>query len=229
MQEGDYSKKWQVLGAVSMGIFLSTIDGSIVNLALPTLIRDLNTNFAAVNWVLLIYLLMLTTLMPVVGRIADIIGKKRIYTFGFMVFIIGSALCGLAGNVWLLVGFRVIQAIGAAMILALGPAILTDAFPPSERGRALGWVGLAVSLGIVTGPALGGLIIQYFSWHWIFYVNVPVGLVGIYIVTRVLSEDAPKGGQHFDYAGAATLFFGLLALLLALTMGQQLGFAIRSF
>jgi EmrB/QacA subfamily drug resistance transporter len=224
MVSPDYSRKWFVMAAVGMGIFLSTIDGSIVNVALPTLVRELNTNFPTVQWVVLAYLLTLTTLMLSVGRLADMIGKKPIYTTGFAVFTIGSVLCGLAPTVGWLIGFRVLQAFGAAMILALGMAIITEAFPRSERGRALGISGAIVSIGIVVGPTLGGLLLQNFSWHWIFFVNLPVGIIGIWMVLRYVPAIQPEGGQRFDFAGAAVLFIGLLSLLLALTRGQTVGF-----
>ncbi|MGH2545038.1 MAG: MFS transporter, partial [Ardenticatenaceae bacterium] len=151
----DYGRKWYVMAAVAMGIFLATIDGSIVNVALPTLVRELETEFATVQWVVLAYLLTLTTLLLGVGRLADMRGKKLIYAAGFVVFTIGSVLCGLSPTVYWLIGFRVLQAIGAAMILALGPAIVTEAFPARERGKALGVVGSIVSVGIVVGPTLG--------------------------------------------------------------------------
>src|SRR5690606_5395867 len=137
----DYSRKWFVMLAVSLGVFLATIDGSIVNVALPTLVRELNTDFATVQWVVLAYLLTLTTLMLSVGRLADMIGKKFIYMTGFIVFTTGSVLCGLAPTVFWLIAFRVIQAIGASMVFSLGTAIVTEAFPPSERGKALGIIG----------------------------------------------------------------------------------------
>ncbi len=148
----DYSRKWYVMAAVAMGIFLGTIDGSIVNVALPTLVRDLSTNFATVQWVVLAYLLTQATLLLSVGRLGDMIGKKPIYTTGFVVFTTGSVLCGLAPTVYWLIGFRVLQAIGAAMMFALGAAIVTEAFPPAERGKALGLIGSIVSIGIVVGP-----------------------------------------------------------------------------
>ena len=174
----DYSRKWYVMAAVAMGIFLATIDASIVNVALPTLVRELSTEFTLVRWVVLVYLLTVTTLILNMGRLGDMVGKKPVYAAGFIIFTIGSALCGIAPTVYWLIGFRVLQAIGAAMMMALGVAIVTEAFPPSERGRALGLAGSIVSIGIVVGPVLGGLIIDALSWHWIFYVNLPVGILG---------------------------------------------------
>ena len=213
-----------MLSAVAMGIFLATIDGSIVNVALPTLSAALGADFATVQWVVLSYLLTITTLLAVVGRLADMYGRKRLYNSGFVVFTVGSLLCGLSPSVGWLIGFRVLQGIGAALILALGLALVTEAFPPQERGRALGIAGSIVSIGIVTGPTLGGVIIENLSWHWIFFVNVPIGIVGTYLVWRNIPATRPPGGQAFDFGGAATLCLGLLGILLGLTTGQQEGF-----
>jgi EmrB/QacA subfamily drug resistance transporter len=220
----DYSRKWYVMVPVGAGIFLSTIDGSIVNIALPTLTRSFDTNFATVQWVVLAYLLAISTLMLSVGRLADMIGKKPIYTTGFIVFTAGSVMCGLAPGIYWLIGFRVLQAVGAAMILALGLAIITESFPAEERGRALGISGSIVSIGIVIGPTLGGFLIDAASWRWIFFVNLPVGIAGTLLAWRFIPNIHPAGGQRFDYLGAVTFFVSLLSLLLALTLGQQDGF-----
>ncbi len=222
--EHDYSRKWLVMSAIAMGIFLATIDGSIVNVALPTLSAELNTDFATVQWVVLVYLLTLTTLQAVVGRLADMYGRKILYNSGFIVFTVGSLLCGLAPTVGWLIAARIVQGAGGALILALGMAIITDAFPPGERGRALGISGSIVSIGIVTGPTLGGLIIENLSWHWIFFVNVPIGILGTYLAWRNIPQTRPPGGQVFDFGGAATLCVFLLAFLLGLTTGQRQGF-----
>ncbi len=221
----DFSKKWYVLSAVGMGVFLATIDGSIVNISLPTLVASFQTDFALVQWVVLSYLLTVTTLMLGVGRLADIYGKKPIYTAGFIVFTVGSVLCGLSPTIYTLIGFRVLQALGAAMIMALGMAIVTEAFPGSERGRALGITGTIVSVGIAVGPTLGGLIVKNLSWHWIFFVNLPIGIIGTLMVIRYVPAFKPPGGQRFDYWGALTLCISLLSLLMALTFGQRIGFS----
>lgn len=220
----DYSRKWYVMAAVAMGVFLSTIDGSIVNVALPTLVTDLNTDFAIVQWVVLSYMLPLTTLLLGVGRLADIRGKKRIYSIGFVIFTVGSLLCAASPSVSVLIAMRVVQAIGASMILALGPAITTEAFPSNERGKALGITGSMVSIGIISGPVIGGLILGNLSWHWIFLVNLPVGILGIWMVHRFVPDLPPTGGRRFDFAGAITLFISLVTLLLGLTFGQTVGF-----
>lgn len=222
--EIDFSHKWYVLIAVGSGVFLATMDGSIINVSLPTLVRALGTNFTVVQWVVLGYLLTVTTTMLSFGRVGDIFGKKKIYLLGYAVFLLGSALCGFSMTVYWLIAFRILQAVGAAMIMALGAAILTEAFPPRERGKAMGMIGAIVSVGIAIGPALGGIIIGGLSWRWIFYVNLPVGIVGAIMVWRYIPDFRPGKQQSFDYWGSLTLFAGLLALLLALTFGQFHGF-----
>ena len=220
----DYSRKWYVMAAVAMGIFLSTIDGTIINVALPTLVRDLNADFPTVQWVMLSYLLTLAILLLTMGRLGDMVGKKPVYALGMVIFTAGSVLCGLSPTVFWLIGFRVLQAIGAAMTMALGTAILAEAFPPTERGKAMGISGTMVAIGIVTGPVVGGIIVDALSWHWIFLVNVPVGCIGIFLVLRYVQNTRPVGNQRFDFLGAGTLLGSLLCLLLALTIGQRIGF-----
>lgn len=220
----DYGCKWYVMAAAGTGVFLATVDGSIINISLPTLVRSLHTEFAVVQWVVMAYLLTITCSMAIIGRLADMVGKKSIYMLGFVIFTLGSALCGLAPTVNWLISFRVLQAIGAAMTMALGAAIVTEAFPPEERGRAMGVIGVIVSVGIVTGPALGGMILGVLSWRWIFYVNLPVGITGILLAQRYVPDFKPGGRQTFDVLGALSLCLGLLLLLLGLTLGQQQGF-----
>ncbi|MDH3517717.1 MAG: MFS transporter, partial [Acidimicrobiia bacterium] len=222
-QPSDYNRKWWVMGTVSIGVLLATIDGSIVNVALPTLVDEFGTTFAVIQWVSLGYLLTLATLTLGVGRLGDIIGKKKIYTAGFSAFTAASILCGLAPTVGFLIGFRVIQALGATMVLSLGIAILTEAFPSSERGKAIGLVGTAVSIGIITGPVVGGILISAFDWRYIFFVNIPVGIAGTFMALRHIPDTPPVGGQKMDYLGAIVLSVSLLALSLALTLGQEAG------
>jgi EmrB/QacA subfamily drug resistance transporter len=219
-----FKRKWNIMLAVGVGIFLATIDSSIVNIALPTLVESFQTKFSVVQWVVLSYLLTLATLLLSIGRLADIIGKKPIYQAGMITFIVGSLFCGLSPTIYSLIIFRVLQATGAAMMISLGAGIITESFPGKERGKAMGVVGSIVSIGIITGPTLGGLIIEYISWHWIFFVNLPIGIIGSMLVYRFLPNLKTNRNQRFDYAGAITLFISLLAFLLALTLGQNLGF-----
>src|SRR5690554_3603864 len=219
----DYSQKWWVLLSVAMGIFLSTIDGSIVNVSLPTLEAVFDTSFATVQWVVVSYLLVITSLMLGVARLADMIGKRRIYLSGMVVFTIGSLLCGIAPTVGFLIGFRAFQGLGAVMMQALGMAIVTEAFPPTERGRALGISGTIVSLGISIGPTIGGLLIGTVGWRWIFLVNLPVGIVGFWLARRYVPDWRPPGGQRFDGIGAVLLFVTLVCMAIGLTFGPTRG------
>ncbi|UCH94803.1 MAG: DHA2 family efflux MFS transporter permease subunit [Candidatus Aminicenantes bacterium] len=220
----DYSRKWYVMAAVGMGILLGTIDASIVNVALPTLIREFNASFSTVQWVVLAYMLTLSTLTLTMGRWGDIIGKKQIYMAGMVVFTLGSMLCGISPSIYWLIGFRVFQAVGASMTAALGAAVITEAFPPQQRGKAIGAAGAIVSFGIVSGPAIGGMLIDFISWRWIFYVNVPIGIIGVILALRFVPNIKTAKGQRFDYGGASSVFISQLALLLALTVGQRIGF-----
>lgn len=220
----DYADKWWVMVAVSMGVLLATIDGSIVNVAMPRLVEELNTSFNVIQWVALAYLLTLATLTLGVGRVGDVYGKKAIYTVGFAVFTGASVLCGLAPSVGFLIALRIVQAVGAVMILALGPAVLLEAFPSTERGKALGLIGTAVSIGVITGPLVGGLLISTFGWRSIFFVNLPVGILGTVLAIRYVPRSSRLGRQKFDFLGAALLSGALLAVCLALTTGQERGF-----
>ncbi len=220
----DYSKKWTVMAAVATGIFLATIDGSIVNIALPTLQTDLQATFSTVQWVVLGYLLTIAVLLLSIGRWADMVGKKRIYTAGYLVFMAGSLACGLSTTIGILISARVFQSIGGAMMMALGTAIITENFPPEERGKALGISGLMVSLGIIAGPILGGVILGALSWHWIFFVNLPIGIIGTLLVMKYVPNIVPRIKQEFDFLGAGLLLISLTCFLLGLTIGEVRGF-----
>ena len=221
----DYSKKWMVLGTVGSGVILATIDSSIVNVALPTIVDRFDSTFRAVQWIPLAYVLVIATLTLGTGRLGDIVGKKRIYTSGFALFTVASALCGLSTSVSMLIGFRIIQAVGAVMILSLGAAILTEGFPPHERGKALGFIGTFVSVGIITGPAVGGILISFYDWRSIFFVNIPVGIVGVIMAIRYVPNTPPRPGQRIDVPGMVLLSGALFAFSFAVTRSQVTGFA----
>ena len=210
--------------AVSMSVILATIDASIVNVAFPTLVEELDTSFNVIQWVALGYLLTIATLTMGMGRLGDVVGKKTLFVAGFAIFTVASALCGLSPDVSWLIGFRVIQGAGSVMLLALGAAIIVEAFPPTERGRAMGWIGTAVSLGIISGPVIGGVLISSFNWRAIFLVNIPVGIIGTLIAIRYVPRTPPAPGQRFDIAGAILMSVSLFSLSLALTLGQEAGF-----
>ncbi len=178
MDETDNSYKWRAMFVVSIGVFMATLDGSIVNVALPTLTRYFSTNLNTIQWVLLSYLLTITTLLLTLGRLSDMYGKKYIFSAGILIFTIGSFFCSISTSAGQLIAFRVLQGIGAAMLMANGPAIITHVFPHTERGKALGLIGTVVSIGSMTGPALGGFLIDWIGWQSIFYINIPIGIFG---------------------------------------------------
>ncbi len=201
---------------------MGPLDGSVVNLALPTLARHFSVGVTTVEWVAVAYLLTVSTLLLTFGRLGDIVGLKPLYLSGFAVFVVGSALCALAWNVWALVAFRAVQAVGAAMLFAVGPAIITQVFPARERGKALGLVGISVSAGLAVGPTLGGLLIAAGGWRLVFLINLPIGVAAFILASRILQLDSPKG-QRFDPFGAILSFVALFPLLLALSRGQEWG------
>lgn len=220
--------KWISLLAVGMGVFMGTLDMSIVNVTLPTLVRELDTSFSTIQWVILGYVLVVTSMMLGAARLGDIFDKKGLYALGLGLFTLGSLLCGFSPDVGWLIAFRVLQGCGAVINQALGMAIIVEVFPSSERGRALGLVGSIVSVGLAMGPAIGGIIVGLVGWRWIFWVNVPVCLFAILVVLRYVPAIIPREtSRRFDIQGALVLLMSLGSYALAMTMGQNLGFGSR--
>lgn len=213
-------RKWTILLTVGFGTFMATLDGSIVNIALPTIRKELNAG-EHVEWIILSYLLVTTSTLLIMGRLSDMFGRKRIYMMGFSVFVLGSFLCGLSWDIWSLVGFRLVQGLGASMIFAIGPAIISDAFLPNERGKALGLLGTVVAAGSSTGPVAGGLLLQHFGWSSIFYINVPIGLMAVWVAYKVLPKSPKTVRQHFDIPGAALFLVGVTSLLTGVDLGAE--------
>lgn len=218
------SNKWICLIAIALGSFMATIMFTSINVALPSLKESFGTEFNTVQWVVLSYLLASATLMPIVGRVADMVGKKSIYLSGLVVFVIGSLLSGIAPTITLLIIFRILQGIGSAFMIALSLAIITDVFPTEQRGQAIGISGSILSVGIVLGPALGGLLTDLLSWRWIFLLALAPGVISFALGQRFIPSYSAKKGQRFDFVGAIILFFVLLCFMLSLTFGQSLGF-----
>ena len=204
---------------VATGIFMSTLDSSIVNIALPAIMENLDAPFETVQWIVVIYLLTISSTLLAFGRLSDIKGRRWVYCYGFFWFSLGSLLCGTAGHAPMLIFSRAFQGIGAAMIMACSPALVVDAFPQKERGKALGLVGTVVATGLTAGPALGGLILQHFSWRVIFFVNIPIGAAAVVAAWHILKGTAADSASHepFDWPGAiclAAMCFGLLTFML---------------
>jgi len=212
--------KWIILGTIMFGTFMSTLDSSIVNIALPTIRRDLNAG-DSVEWVVLCYLLTTTSTLLIMGKLSDWTGRRQLYITGFCVFVLGSLLCGLAWNLWSLVAFRVVQGLGASMIYAIGPAIISDTFAPNERGQALGLMGSVVAAGSSTGPVIGGLLLGKFGWSSIFFVNIPIGLIAIWRAWTILPKTPTERGQRFDLVGAGLFLVGVTTLLTGLDFGPE--------
>jgi MFS family permease len=179
---------------------MATLDGNIVNVALPTLGAELRAPVDALQWIVNGYLLAITATLVVMGRLGDRLGHRALYAGGLVVFTLGSALCGVAPGLGALVAARVLQALGASAMMAIGPAVVTASFPPEMRGRALGAVGTVVAIGLTLGPPVGGLILSTLSWRWVFYVNLPVGIAGTAWALRVLPRGGVRGGPLLDRA-----------------------------
>jgi EmrB/QacA subfamily drug resistance transporter len=215
---------WLVVATVCIGAFIGQLDASIVTLAFPTLRHDFGAPLASVQWVGQAYLLTLIGLLPAVGRYADMIGRKLLYTYGFVIFIGGSALCGLAPSLAGLVGFRVLQGIGAAMLQANSVAIIAGAVPRDRLGRAIGIQGAAQALGLALGPAAGGLLLSLGGWRLIFFVNVPAGLAGTVLAWFLLPRTRHLAARaRFDWTGLGLFLPAVCALLLAISYGNRYG------
>jgi EmrB/QacA subfamily drug resistance transporter len=215
---------WLVVGTVCIGAFMGQLDASIVTLAFPTLGREFHASLADVQWVGQAYLLVLVGLLSAFGRYADMVGRKLLYTYGFVVFVVGSALCGLAPSLGVLIAFRALQGVGAAMFQANSVAIIAGAVPKDVLGRAIGVQGAAQALGLALGPAAGGLLIGLGGWRLIFYVNVPVGLVGIVAAWFLIPRSLHLSGRsRFDWAGLGILLPAVCTLLLGISYGNRYG------
>ena len=214
---------WGVLGVASLGAFLSTLNITIVNVALPSIAEDFAVGIDEAQLVVLGYLLALGTLLLAFGRPGDIVGYKKVYVCGLAIFGAASLLCGLAGNVWVLAGFRALQGVGSGMVQAIGPALISRAFPAEERGRAQGLFAISVALGIAVGPTLGALLTEAFSWSWVFFASVPACLLGVVWSLRALPSERPSAGGGFDPLGSLLLFGATSALLLAVLGGGRWG------
>lgn len=211
-----------ILSAVCLSMYMCTLDASIVNIALPKIMAYFNSSLAITEWVVMIYLLLISSLLLTYGRLGDMYGHKPVFLTGFTVFTAASALNAVAPSIGFLIAARGIQALGAGMVMAVMQAIVAQTFGPDERGRAIGITLAVVSLGLATGPTLGGILVSKFGWQSIFSVNIPIGIIGTLWAAKVLPFR--KGNpQKFDIAGSLLVFSWLSCLLLALSHGQEWG------
>lgn len=216
--------RWLVLVAIGLFTFMSTLDGSIVNIALPVMSKDMQIPMNQTEWIVSIYLMTVCACLPLFGKIGDSIGKIKIFRIGTLTFVIGSLMCGITHTFEILLFSRILQAIGASMTMSTNTGIITEVFPISERGRALGMIGAFVSLGSIMGPGLGGVILAKFTWEYIFLINVPVGVLTIILGQKVLPKDSTKSGAPIDFIGFLLFATTILTLFGGIFIGQELGY-----
>jgi EmrB/QacA subfamily drug resistance transporter len=220
------SYRWFVVGTVCIGSCMGQIDASMTQVLLPRLELEFAARLSNVSWVAVAYLLAMASFTPIFGRLADMVGRKLLYACGFLLFIGGSALCGFAPNLTMLIAFRVLQGIGAALITSNSIAIIVMATGPEERGRALGLQSAAQAIGLGAGPAVGGLILDTLGWQWAFWVNVPVGLIAAILGWLVIPQTKTiSDAGRFDWHGAILIAPALTALVAVLNQGHAWGLA----
>lgn len=220
------SRKWYIFFGVAISTFMSTLDGSIVNIALPVMMKDLGVELSTIQWVLTAYSICVAALLLSLGRLSDIRGRKWVFTRGLWIFSASSLLCGIAQSAHWLISVRCLQGIGAAMIMSSGTALIVDTFPRSERGRVLGMVSTAAACGLSAGPALGGLLLHNFSWRVIFYANVPVGGVTALAFSSFLKDTSSDRSldESFDWTGALLLATSILSVVFVLSHANGWGY-----
>ena len=199
------------------GIVIAAVDTTILVLALPEIEKALHVGVANVIWVIIAYLLVITLLATQVGRLGDMFGRVRMYKAGFAVFVVGSALCAVAWDEWSMIGFRIVQGVGGALVSANSGAVIADTFPVERRGRAYGFTAVGWNIGAITGIILGGVIVTYISWRWIFWINVPIGIGALLLAQRALHDRAERRSRRLDIGGMVLLGLGLSGVLLAMT------------
>lgn len=216
-----------ILIGIGIVIFMSTLDSSIVTVALPVLSKALNTNISLINWVVTMYLIVMSSTLMIFGKLGDKYGKIKFFKWGTLLFVISSALCAMSVSWLTLIISRSLQAIGAAMTMATSNGIIVEVFPDSRRGQALGWMGSFVSLGGIIGPSIGGILLNFFPWHIIFWLNVPIGVIAIFLLFRYLPNklDQKYANRGFDLTGSVLLVIGFTSMFVGILLSQQLGWA----
>ncbi|HEX5188824.1 MAG TPA: MFS transporter, partial [Streptosporangiaceae bacterium] len=212
---------WVVLIVMSLGFFMTLLDLTIVNIAIPDMISRLNATLDGVLWVINAYALVLAVLLITAGRLGDLLGQRRLFIIGVVVFTLASAACGFSPAVGWLIAFRAIQGVGAALLLPQTLAILTTVFPPERRGAAFGIWGAVAGVATIAGPTLGGLLVSAFDWRYIFFINLPIG-AAVIVMSVFLIPDIKVGARHrLDVPGVLLATAGLLAICYGLVEGQK--------
>src|SRR3954453_5097612 len=206
-------EKMEILFAVMLGLFLGALDQTIVGPALPTIVTQLNGNDIYV-WAVTIYLLTSTISVPFWGKLSDLYGRKPLFILGIIIFLIGSALSGLSQNMTQLIAFRGLQGIGAGSLFPIALAVIGDLFSPAERGKYQGLFGAVFGIAFIAGPLIGGWLTENLSWHWIFYVNIPIGIVALAVIQRLLPTVKSKAAtRNFDILGGVIFTIAIIFLL----------------
>ena len=220
-----HNNMWLILIATCLFTFMSTLDGSIVNIAMPTMSKDLAISMNEAEWIVSVYMITICCLLIFWGRISDTVGKVKIFKIGTLIFILGSLFCGISSTLEMLLISRIIQATGASMTMATNYGIITENFPPEMRGRSLGVLGSFVSLGSIAGPGIGGVIIQKYTWHYIFLINIPIGIfafvLGYFVFPKSKKKDIPL---NLDYLGFILFDMFIISLFMGIFIGQVIGF-----
>jgi EmrB/QacA subfamily drug resistance transporter len=213
------------LTGVLLALLLAALDQTIVATAGPAIQRDLLVSPATYPWITTAYLVASTVMVPIYGKLSDLFGRKPVLLAGVSIFLTGSLLCGLSPGVGMLIAARAVQGLGAAALFTSAFTVIADLFPPAERGKYAGLIGGVMGIASVVGPLVGGVLTDAFGWHWVFFVNLPVGAVAIWFITQrmphLATGTAAAGGRRprIDYAGVAMLVLGVVPLLVALTLG----------
>jgi EmrB/QacA subfamily drug resistance transporter len=216
--------KWLVAIVFVFGLFMDLLDMTIVNVALPTFAKDFDASTTTIEWVVTGYLLSLGVFIPVSGWAGDRFGTKRTFMFALSVFTVGSLLCSVAWDIEPLIAFRVLQGVGGGMLTPVGTAMIFRAFPPAERAQAAALLAIPTTVAPAAGPVLGGYLVEYQSWHWIFLINIPVGLVGLLVAWLFLREEKQPSPGRLDVPGFALSATGLAAVMYALAEAGSRGF-----
>ena len=220
------NRKWWTLGAVAVGLFMIMLDNTVVNVAVPSIQRDLGVGLSELQWIVTGYALSFAALMLTGGKLADMFGRRRIFVTGIVIFTIASLFCGLADTGQSLIGWRIVQGVGAALMNPATLAIISATFPPRQRGMAIGiWAGVS-ALALAIGPLVGGLLTEHLSWSWVFFVNVPVGVLGVAASYLLIDESRDMSEeQRLDLAGLVTSGLGLFALTYGLIEANTYGWS----
>ena len=217
-------RRWGVLAIICIGLFMILLDGTIVNIAIPDIMTSFKTSFSAVEWVMNSYLLVFAVLLITTGRFGDLYGRKLLFIAGAALFTVASLACGLAPGVGWLIGFRAVQGLGGSMMMPNTLSIISNVFRPEERGKAMGFWGGVSGFALAIGPSLGGVLVQASSWRWIFFINVPIGVLLLIAALRYVPESTdPTSVKQIDYPGVALLTASMFCLTFALIEGQSYG------